>query len=77
MGGAIKPTDFTEHIMGTGRTLNKAPRTRPIKSEGERARRVKVQKKRLVALGADAAVVEKMNNKQIRDALKRPAKIKA
>ena len=63
--------------MGTGRTLNKAPRTRPIKSEGERARRVKVQKKRLVALGADAAVVEKMNNKQIRDALKRPAKIKA
>ncbi len=63
--------------MGTGRTLNKAPRTRPIKSESERARRVKTQKKRLVALGADAAVVEKMNNKQIRDALKRPAKIKA
>ena len=40
--------------MGTGRTLNKKPRTRPTKSEGERRRREKTQLKRLVALGVDA-----------------------
>ena len=61
--------------MGTGRTLHKKPRTRPIKAEGDKARREKTQKKRLVALGADAGKVEKMNAKQVRDALKRPAKI--
>ncbi|MGI6495683.1 MAG: hypothetical protein ACOX5G_06295 [Kiritimatiellia bacterium] len=63
--------------MGTGRTLHKKPRTRPIKAEGERIRREKTQRKRLVALGADAAEVGKMNAKQVRDALKRPAKVAA
>jgi hypothetical protein len=63
--------------MGTGRTLNKKPRTRPVKSTGDRKRRQKVQLKRLIALGADAAKSAKLNAGQVRQALKRPAKIKA
>ena len=34
--------------MGTGRTLNKKPATRPVKSAGERRRRDAVQRKRLM-----------------------------
>lgn len=63
--------------MGTGRTLNKKPRTRPVKSEGDKRRREKTQLKRLVALGVDEAVASKMNAGAVREALKRPAKIKA
>ncbi len=62
--------------MGTGRTLNKKPRTRPVKSEGARRRRQKVQKKRLVGLGVDATEAQKMGPKKVRDMLKRPAKVK-
>lgn len=62
--------------MGTGRTLNKKPRTRPVKSEGDRRRRQKVQKKRLTKLGMDAAVVTKMEPKLVRVLLKRPVKVK-
>ncbi len=62
--------------MGTGRTLNKKPRTRPTKSEGERRRREKTHLKRLVALGVDAAAAAKMTSGAIREALKRPAKVK-
>jgi len=58
--------------MGTGRTLNKKPATRPVKSEGERRRRRNVQKARLVELGMDAAFVARMDPKDVRDALKRP-----
>jgi hypothetical protein len=63
--------------MGTGRTLNKKPRTRPVKSEGERRRRQKVQKQRLTKLGMDAAAVVKMEPKVVRTLLKRPVKVKA
>lgn len=63
--------------MGTGRTLNKKPRTRPTKSEGDRRRREKTQLKRLVALGVDAEKAGKMTAGAVREALKRPAKIKA
>lgn len=62
--------------MGTGRTLNKKPRTRPVKSEGDRRRRQKVQKKRLTKLGMDAACVARMDPKDVRELLKRPARIK-
>lgn len=61
--------------MGTGRTLHKKPRTRPVKSEGDRRRRQRVQKKRLAGLGVDAAVVAKMDPKKVRNMLKLPAKI--
>ena len=63
--------------MGTGRTLNKKPITRPKKSEGERRRRQKVQKARLVKLGMSAAVVAKMQPLVVRNLLKRPAKVVA
>ena len=62
--------------MGTGRTLNKKPRTRPVKSEGERRRRQKVQKKRLIGLGVDVAEARKLAPETVRIMLKRPAKVK-
>ncbi len=40
--------------MGTGRTFNKKPVSRPKKSLRERKRRVETHKQRLVALGHDA-----------------------
>jgi hypothetical protein len=63
--------------MGTGRTLNKKPATRPVKSAGARRRRDSVQRKRLVALGMDEATVAKLNAVQIRDYLRNPVKTKA
>ena len=62
--------------MGTGRTLNKHPRTRPIKSEGEKRRRSKVQRARLVKLGMDEAVVAKMQPVDVRKLVQQPAKVK-
>lgn len=62
--------------MGTGRTENKAPITRPKKSIGERTRRIKTQKKRLVALGLDEAKVSKLDTKEIRALLRKPAALK-
>lgn len=62
--------------MGTGRTLNKKPRTRPVKAEGDKRRRVKTQLKRLIALGVDEAEANKMTAGAVRTALKRPAAIK-
>lgn len=63
--------------MGTGRTLNKKPATRPVKSVGARRRRDAVQRKRLVSLGMDEAAVSKLNAVQIRDYLRTPNKTKA
>ena len=60
--------------MGTGRTLNKKPATRPVKSEGERRRRQKVQKARLVKLGMEAPVVAKLDPAVVRKILRKPAK---
>jgi hypothetical protein len=61
--------------MGTGRKFRKAPRVRPKKKPIERRRREATQKKRLVALGMDEAKVSKLNSKEARELLKRPAKI--
>jgi hypothetical protein len=63
--------------MGTGRKFNKAPMTRPTKSEAARKRRHKVQRNRLVALGLDEAAVAKMDVKTIREMLRRPNRVKA
>lgn len=62
--------------MGSGRTLRKKSRTRPTKSEGDRRRRQKVQKRRLVALGVDSAVAAKMEPLVVRTLLKRPTKVR-
>lgn len=62
--------------MGTGRTLNKNPRTRPIKSVGEKARRSKAQRARLVKFGMDEAVVAKMQTEDVRRMVQRPAEVK-
>ena len=62
--------------MGTGRTLNKDPRTRPIKSPGEKRRRAKAQSARLVKLGMDAEAVAKMQPEVVRKMVQRPAEVK-
>jgi hypothetical protein len=63
--------------MGTGRTLNKKPISRPKKSEGDRRRRQKVQKGRLAKLGMDAKVVAKMEPLVVRTMLQNPKKVVA
>lgn len=62
--------------MGTGRTLHKKPRTRPVKSAGARRRRQKVQRIRLIGLGIGESEAQKMGPKEVRDMLKRPAVVK-
>ena len=60
--------------MGTGRTFNKAPISRPKKSAGERARRVATQRKRLIERGMDPEVVRRLNTKEVREHLMRTAR---
>ena len=62
--------------MGTGRTLNKAPRTRPIKSQGEKRRRIKAQRARLVRFGLAEEAVAKMQPEAVRKLVQKPAKVK-
>jgi hypothetical protein len=62
--------------MGTGRTLNKNPRTRPIKTPGEKLRRQKAQRARLVKLGLPEEDVAKMQPEEVRKRVQRPAKVK-
>jgi len=62
--------------MGTGRTLRKHSHTRPIKSQGEKRRRLKAQRARLVNLGMDQAIVAKMQPEDVRKLVQRPAKVK-
>lgn len=50
-------------------------RNRPAKSHSARTKRQNDHKKRLVALGMDEATVALMNPKEVRDKLKRPAKV--
>jgi len=50
-------------------------RTRPTKSAGARAQRVKVQRRRLVALGMDEAAVAALNSSEVRTLLKHPKKV--
>lgn len=45
-------------------------KTRPKKSPAKKRQKVKAQKRRLVAGGLDEAAVEKMTNKEVREALK-------
>ncbi len=59
-------------------TLQRNPnRSRPSKSAGAKAKRRKVQSRRLVALGVDQAVVDLMNSTEIRTMLKHPKKVAA
>ncbi|HNR95082.1 MAG TPA: hypothetical protein PKK36_10810, partial [Kiritimatiellia bacterium] len=49
---------------------------RPKKSQNDQRKRLRVQQKRLIALGMAEAAVMKMTHPQIRAALRKPAKIK-
>lgn len=60
--------------MATTAQRNKN-RTRPTKSNSARIKRRKDQKKRLVALGMDEAVVAAMNPREVLTKLKHPAKV--
>jgi hypothetical protein len=62
--------------MGTGRTLNKNPRTRPIKSQGEKLRRYKVQRARLVKLGMEETAVAKLQPNVLRTLVQQPTQVK-
>ena len=66
-----------EDTMGTNRKFEKTPRTRPKKNPADRRRRQKVQAARLVALGMDADVVAKMDQRDVRTMLKHPVKVAA
>ena len=61
--------------MGTGRKYHKTHLTRPRKAAGPKRRRRLEQKRRLVALGMDAAEVEKLTSREVLTLLQRPAKI--
>ncbi len=50
-------------------------RNRPSKSAGAKAKRTKVQRRRLVALGVDEATVALMNSTAVRTMLKYPKKV--
>ena len=52
-----------------------APMTRPVKSAVERKRRLKVQKKRLVALGVKEEALRRMTTGEVRAMLRRPSKL--
>ena len=59
-------------------TLQRNPnKSRPTKSAGAKAQRVKVQRRRLVALGMDEATVASMNSSDVRTMLKHPKKVSA
>ena len=63
--------------MGSGRTFNKVNITRPRKGGARKTNRQNTQRKRLLTLGADPVLVAKMNPREVRDQLKRPAEIAA
>jgi hypothetical protein len=58
-----------------GRKFNKKPRTRPIKTPSEKARKQKAQRARLVKLGMDTVIVAKMQPEDVRKLCLRPAKV--
>ncbi len=58
--------------MGTGRTFNKKPISRPKKGASERARRVETHRKRLIALGVPEENLRTMNPDEMRTLLQRP-----
>lgn len=61
--------------MRVKRTLMKTHLTRPRKGGGKKLRRQNDQKKRLVALGMDEAVVAKMSARDVLTKLKYPMKV--
>ena len=63
--------------MGTGRSFNKKPKTRPKKNTVDKARRERLHRDRLIGLGVDAEVVRHMDSKAVRTMLKRPVKVAA
>lgn len=58
--------------MGSGRTFNKKPISRPKKGASERARRIETHRKRLVALGISEEQLRTMNPDEMRELLRRP-----
>lgn len=50
---------------------------RPTKSGGDRRRREKVQRMRLLTLGMTEAAVQKLDTKEVRTLLRHPLKVKA
>lgn len=62
--------------MSTSEYRNKNNR-RPVKSAGPKARRQKLQKTRLIALGMSEEKVEKLNTQQVRQFLRHPKKVTA
>ncbi|MDG1356625.1 MAG: hypothetical protein P8P36_00350 [Akkermansiaceae bacterium] len=62
--------------MGTSLQRN-TNRSRPTKSAGARAKRLKVQRRRLVDLGMDEAAVALLNSGEVRTLLKHPKKVSA
>lgn len=61
--------------MGTGRKFSKTVITRPRKGGAAKRQRQANQRKRLISLGMDEDAVGKLNPKEVRDLLKRPAAI--
>lgn len=49
---------------------------RPIKGASDKKRREKVQRKRLIGLGVPESKVKKLDAAEVRQMLKRPAKLK-
>lgn len=63
--------------MRKNRKYHKTVLTRPKKGGGKKRRRQRDQKKRLVALGMDEGVVEKMSARDVLTKLKYPKKVEA
>ncbi|MGA0334588.1 MAG: hypothetical protein ACO3N7_10505 [Kiritimatiellia bacterium] len=63
--------------MGTGRKFTKTNITRPRKGGAAKVNRQNTQRKRLIALGVSEEEVAKLNPREIRTMLARPAKITA
>ncbi len=61
--------------MGTSRLLTKS-QSRPRKSEAEKRKRLKTQKRRLIAAGMNKDTLRSMNAAEIRSALRRSARAK-
>jgi hypothetical protein len=63
--------------MGTGRTFNKKPVSRPKKAPKERRRRVSVHKRRVMELGYTEAAVTQMTMQDLRNILRHPTRAAA
>ena len=61
--------------MGTGRTFNKDPISRPKKKTRDKARRIRTHAKRLMELGVSEEQIKKMNPPDMRELLRKPGQI--